>query len=91
MPLKMMKLTLLVPLLLASGCSKQALQLHPPAIDVEATTESKPIPSVEAVTDATAKARDDEAIESWGERVQAAGVRVCNWLNENGGEFECAD
>ena len=27
--------------------------------------------------------------QSWGERVQAAGVRVCKWLVENGADYDC--
>ena len=85
----MMKLTPLGLLLLAPACSKPAIPSLPPAIDVEAVVETKPKPSVEAVTDAKAKARDDAAIEAWGDRLQAAGVRVCEWLNAIGGDYDC--
>lgn len=54
----------------------------PRASDVEAVTLAKPTPSVEAVTDAAAKARDDEAIETWGETLRAAGVNLCLVLEE---------
>lgn len=43
--------------------------------------ERKPRPTPDIVTDAQANARYSASVESWGERVQAAGVRVCKWLN----------
>tara|TARA_B100000378_G_scaffold144489_1_gene116702 strand:+ start:872 stop:1009 length:138 start_codon:yes stop_codon:yes gene_type:complete len=44
---------------------------------------------MEIATDEAAAVAYDEAIESWGERVQAAGVRVCKWLVENGADYDC--
>lgn len=89
-PRRMMLPMLLAAPLLASGCVTRA-DPFPPRADVEALTEAKPEPSVEAVTDAKAKARDDAAIEAWGERVRAAGVRVCEWLVGAGGEYDCGE
>jgi len=37
---------------------------------------------VEAVTDAKAKARDDEAIEAWGDNKQSAAVSLCLLLED---------
>lgn len=63
--------------------------IYPPRVDVEAATEVKPIPPVDIVTDDAVAAQYDADVESWGERVQSAGVRVCRWLNERGAEFDC--
>jgi hypothetical protein len=41
------------------------------------------------VTDEEAAARYDAELESWGERVQSAGLRLCRWFNANGAVFEC--
>ena len=91
--LPMIKLTALAPLLLASACPKPVSTPLPPAQDVEGATETKPLPSPEAVFDAKAKARDDAALEAWGERLRSAGVRVCEWLNaaSKDADYECGD
>ena len=53
----------------------------PPAQDVEAATEPKPRPPIDIVESEAASLAYDNAIEAWGERVQSAGVRICEWLN----------
>lgn len=68
-------------LLTASACDRPVSTPLPPAIDVEAATESKPSPTADIVTDEGAALAYDLAVEAWGERVQSAGVRVCEWLN----------
>lgn len=78
----MMKLTPLAALLLVSACGNPGRIPPPPADDVEAVTKKKPAPSVEAVTDAKAKARDDAAIEGWGDGLYSAGVSLCLLLEE---------
>lgn len=71
------------------GCERPVSTPLPPAADVEAATEAKPRPTPDIVTDAQANARYSASVESWGERVQAAGVRVCKWLNSVGGDYDC--
>lgn len=61
----------------------------PPAIDVEAATEAKPVPSAEIITSAAAAAAYNAAVEIHAMRIRAAAVRVCNWLNERGGSYNC--
>lgn len=70
--------------LLASACHGPGPTSTPlpPAADVEAATEAKPVPPVTIAIDARANAQYSADVESWGERVQAAGVRVCEWLND---------
>ena len=76
--------------LTASACGEPTpIVISPPPADVEAATEPKPLPPMEIATDEAAAVAYDEAIESWGERVQAAGVRVCKWLVENGADYDC--
>jgi hypothetical protein len=36
---------------------------------------------VEIITSEDAALAHDLALEAWGERVRAAGMRVCQWLN----------
>ena len=49
-----------------------------------------PVPPLEILDSEEASLLYDNAIEAWGERVRAAGVRICEWLNANGGEYDCA-
>ena len=76
--------------LTVSACGQRTPMVpSPPAADVEAAAEAKPVPPVEIVTDEAAAVAYDEALEAWGERVSAAGRRVCLWLVENGGDYVC--
>ena len=92
-PRLMASLTLPVLLLAVSGCDKQAViqAQFPPAQDVEAATEAKPVPPLDIVTSARAAAEYNAAVETWGMRVQSAGVRVCKWLKERGASYDCGD
>ncbi|MBH9536930.1 hypothetical protein [Novosphingopyxis sp. YJ-S2-01] len=69
-----------------SGCApRERLQpIFPPPADLEAVTEAKPIAPVAIVTSAKAAAEYDVAVESWGERLNAAGGRICRWALRNG-------
>ena len=72
---------LLPPLLtlsLASGCAEQAA-IHPPVADLKAVVEPKPVPSDDIAT--SQKAADDYSatLEGWGDRISAAGGRLCRW------------
>ena len=75
----------------ASACAKpEPLQpIYPPSADVLAMTEGKPRPGPEIVTSARAAAEYDVALEAWGDRVSAAGGRLCRWLKANGMAVEC--
>ena len=78
-----------------SGCaSKERIRpLYPPAADLQAVTERKPVAPVEIVTSAQAAAEYDIAVESWGERVSRAGARICRWTVANGAQlpFSCPE
>lgn len=76
-------------LLTVSACDRPVSTPLPPAIDVEAATEPKPLPTADIVTDEDASLAYDLELEAWGERVSSAGRRVCEWLNENGGSYDC--
>jgi len=52
--------------------------------DVIAVTEAKPKPAPEVLTDATANDRYNSALEGWGDRLHAAGVRLCKFYNRTG-------
>lgn len=69
---------LLLALLPASACTTRAA-IHPPVADLEAVVEPKPVPSDDIAT--SQKAADDfsASIEAWGDRVSAAGARLCRW------------
>lgn len=77
---------------IASACGEPTpIVLSPPAIDVQGATEPKPLPPVEIATDEAVALQYDLALEAWGERVQAAGLRVCLWLNANGADYDCGE
>jgi hypothetical protein len=80
-------------LLAVSGCAgRERIQpLFPPAADVKAASEAKPVAPVEIVTSAQAAARYNIEVEAWGERVSRAGGRICRWVIDNGGKlpFDC--
>lgn len=91
MPRRQVLLPLLLLLSGASACAGRVRiqPQFPPAADVEAAVERKPIAPVAIVTDAQAEARYNADVESWGDRVQAAAVRTCRWMNERGAKFNC--
>jgi hypothetical protein len=91
------RLTLLPTLfacsLVASGCAtrERLTPIFPPPADLQAVSEPKPRPPVEIVTSAMAAAEYDIDLELWGERVSAAGGRLCRWSVRNGAKlpFDC--
>ena len=76
-----------------SGCAGtgRIQPAFPAAADVEASQEAKPRPTAAIVTDPVARAQHDAAIESWGERVSDAAVRMCRTMNDLGGKFACGE
>lgn len=68
----------LAALLLVSACATPGA-IPPPAADIKAVIEAKPIPSDDIAT--SQKAADDfsASIEGWGDRISAAGARLCRW------------
>ena len=68
----------LLALLAASGCAS-SVEIPPPVADLKAVTEAKPVPGNDIVT--SQKAADDysAAVEGWGDRISAAGGRLCRW------------
>lgn len=68
----------LAALLLASACGGP-VAIHPPVADFKAVTEAKPVPGDEIAT--SQKAADDysASVEGWGDRISAAGARLCRW------------
>lgn len=69
----------LAALLLASGCATSGA-IPPPVEDLKAVTEAKPIPTDEIATSQKAADQYSADVESWGERVSAAGGRICRWV-----------
>lgn len=63
----------------------------PPAVLVADLTETKPEPPGNIATDPVAGARYSADLESWGERLRAAGLRACRWLKTNGAAVACPE
>jgi hypothetical protein len=71
-------LPVLAMLLLASGCAS-AVTLPPPADDLKAVVEPKPVPGDDIATSDQANADYEASLEGWGDRISAAGGRLCRW------------
>lgn len=84
----MPRLMLPALLLAVSGCAAPASRL-PPRADLQAAVEAKPVPTAEIVTSSKAAADYDAAIEAWGDRVRAAGGRLCRYFRALGMAIDC--
>lgn len=75
-----------------SSCARpeRLTPIYPPSADLMALTEAKPVPGVEILTSEAAANRHDAAVESWGDRLSAAGARVCRWAVDNGAKLPFA-
>lgn len=72
------RLPLLLLPLLASGCAAPGT-VYPPRADLVAVTEPKPVPRLEIVTSQQAADQYSADVENWGDRVSAAGGRLCRF------------
>jgi uncharacterized lipoprotein len=63
----------------------------PSAADVEKSQEAKPLPTPAIVTDPAARETYNADVESWGDRVADAAVRMCRSMNDMGGNFACGE
>jgi hypothetical protein len=63
---------------LASACTTSGA-IHPPADDLKAVVEPKPVPSDDIATSDQANADYSAALEAWGDRLHSAGGRLCRW------------
>ena len=72
-----------------SAADQTGLGYFPPEEDLKAVTETKPKPSPDILTDPSASARYNSAVLSWGERVSAAGRRLCRFHRDTGMKVEC--
>lgn len=74
-------------LLLVSACKTPGI--YPPRQDLIEVTEKKPTPGADILTDPAAGDRYDSAIEGWGDRVRAAGMRLCRFYGRTGMKVLC--
>lgn len=63
---------------LASGCTSSGA-IPPPAADLKAVVEPKPVPGDDIATSDQANADYNASVEGWGDRISAAGGRLCRW------------
>jgi hypothetical protein len=73
-----------VLILFALAACKTASPTLPPAADLIAVTEDKPKPNAAILTDPSADARYNSAVEAWGDRIRAAGLRLCRFHERTG-------
>jgi hypothetical protein len=74
------KRAIIAIVLLCAACGERPVVGNPPVADVEAVVEKKPAPTESILTDPAASARYNAAIEAWGDRVSAAGGRLCRYF-----------
>jgi uncharacterized lipoprotein YajG len=87
-----LRLALLLCSSLVTGCAEHVRTLvrTPPAADLKAATEAKPIPTVDILTSAKAEADYNASVEGWGDRISAAGARICRWSVDVGAKLPFA-
>jgi hypothetical protein len=81
MPSKLSRISRLLPLValwLVSACQTPG-SILPPADDLKAVVEPKPVPTDEIATSQKAADLYSSEIEAWGDRISAAGGRLCRW------------
>lgn len=61
----------------------------PSQADIAALTEAKPVPSVAILTDPAASDRYSSEVEGWGDRLSAAGGRLCRFYQTVGMHLDC--
>lgn len=91
-PRRLTNLLLSLTLLLTvSACHSQVKiqPSFPPAPDVSALQEKKPVPTPDILTSSKASSEYNAALEAWGDRLSAAGRRLCIWLKDQGMETSC--
>ena len=71
-----------------AGCAT-APKPYPPQADLQALAEVKPKPTAAILTDPAANDRYNAALESWGDRLSAAGLRLCRYFKAQGMTVEC--
>ena len=89
---QMRLLPLLACGLAVSACAAQVRTslAFPPAPDIQAAVEAKPVPADNIVTSDQASADYSAAVEAWGDRAHAAGARICRWVVDAGGKLPFA-
>lgn len=75
-----MKRAILTMALVCAGCGEHPAVGLPPADDVAAVVERKPATTEAILTDPAASARYNAAVEAWGDRISAAGGRLCRYF-----------
>ncbi len=82
------RLALPLSLLAASGCAVP-MSSSPPLADLQAVTEAKPKPTADIATSDRAAAQFSADIEGWGDRISAAGGRLCRYFAALGLTVAC--
>lgn len=88
----MASLALLLCATTVSGCAAQErTRLAFPSAELQAAIEPKPQPTAAILTSDQASEDYNAALEGWGDRVSAAGGRICRWFKRAGAKvpFEC--
>ena len=82
-------LFVVIPLAILTACGDRPAVGTPLIADIEAAAETKPPPNAAILSDPNADARYNAEIEAWGDRVSAAGRRLCRFYRDVGVKVEC--
>ena len=84
-----MKRFALCALLALAGCGERPKSTMPPLADVQAVVEPKPRPTAAILTDPAASDKYNSSLEAWGDRLSAAGRRLCTFFVAQGLKATC--
>ncbi|AIT80931.1 hypothetical protein [Novosphingobium pentaromativorans] len=86
MPLK----SIVIALLFLSACkSTEPPKFYPSPLDLEAVAQAKPKPTAAILTDPKANDMYNHEVEAWGDRIHAAGLRLCRFYQNLGQVVDC--
>ncbi|GFM28590.1 hypothetical protein [Novosphingobium sp. PY1] len=87
MPLK----SIVIALLFLSACkSTEPPKFYPSPLDLETVAQAKPKPTAAILTDPKANDMYNHEVEAWGDRIHAAGLRLCRFYQNLGQAVDCS-
>lgn len=86
MPLK----SIVIALFFLTACKTiEPPKVLPSHLDIEAVAQAKPKPTAAILTDPKANDLYNHEVEAWGDRIHAAGLRLCRFYKDLGEAVTC--
>lgn len=70
--------------MILTACATKPVAVYPPRTDVADVITPKPKPSADILVDPAASDRHNKNVESWGDKLHAAGTRLCRYFDSIG-------